>query len=78
MVAIRSASKAAAGRAGLRLVSDEKTALPQGNKPGNPGSRDAVKPARARGPKPAADAAAVPVILWDDPVGSEASSDRDG
>jgi hypothetical protein len=77
MVAIRSASKVAAGRVGLRLVSGKKTALPQDDKPENAEPRDAVKPARSRGPKPASEGSAAAVILWDDPVGTEANGDRE-
>jgi hypothetical protein len=74
MVAIRSASKAAASRAGLRMVAGKKTALVQGNK----GSGDAAKRARPRGLKPADDAPAAPVILWDDPVASATNGDQEG
>jgi hypothetical protein len=78
MVAIRSASKATAGGAGLRLVSGQKTLLPQEDKPEDAESRGVGKRARSRGPKPASDVAPAPVILWDDPVGSDASGDREG
>jgi hypothetical protein len=78
MVTIRSASKTAASRASLRLVAGRKTALLQDNKAGNAGSDVAANQARSRGPKPAADAPAAPVILWDDPVGSATNGDQEG
>jgi hypothetical protein len=78
MVAIRSASKAAASRAGLRLVAGKKTALLQGNKPENRASGAAAEQARSRGPKPADAASVAPVILWDDPVCSATNGDQEG
>ncbi len=75
MAAIRSTSKLAAARAGIRVVSSEKTTLPQDNSLREADSRNGAKPVRSRGPRPASDAAAPPVILWDDPVGTEADAD---
>jgi hypothetical protein len=75
MAAIRSMAKLAAARAGIRVVSSEKTTLPQDHSLREGDSRDGARPGRARGPRPASDAAAQPVILWDDPVGTEAEAD---
>jgi hypothetical protein len=70
MVAIRSASKATAGRGNLRLVSGEKTPPAQGNRLGEATPGTGARTRRSRAPKPASDASPAPVILWDDPVGS--------
>jgi hypothetical protein len=76
MAAIRSASKLAAGRPRLRRIAGKKTALTQTDSGAGDALDDDGEGARAPEPGPAAEAAVPPVILWDDPVGSEGDSDR--
>jgi hypothetical protein len=76
MATIRSASKLAASRSRLRRTAGKKTALAQASSAVGAALDDDGEAARAPGPRAAAEAAVPPVILWDDPVGSEGDSDR--
>jgi hypothetical protein len=71
MAAIRSASKLAAGRPRRRRIAGKKTALTQADSGAGEALGDDGAAGRAPGPGPTAAAAVPPVILWDDPVGSE-------
>jgi hypothetical protein len=76
MVAIRSASKAAAGPPRIRLAGGKKTPRTQDNRGAGaaPGAGDEAT--RAPGAGLAAEEPAAPVILWDDPVDSGTNADR--
>lgn len=76
MVAIRSASKPAAGPPRIRLAGGKKTARTQDNRGAGAAPGAGGEPARAPGPGQAAEAAGAPVILWDDPVDSRTDADR--
>lgn len=73
-MAIKSTFKAAANRAGARLVSGGKIATRQGDNRTAPGRDERPPPGGPVAVDPAAPVVVPAVILWDDPVGTAADA----